>query len=223
MTSTPNMDKIEEVIAKLASSHLILTEKLNDLINRVVNLENTANPTPSPSSSSARPTPQIQPVTPHRLKLNVPRFDDSDPSGWVFKITQFFEFHSTPKAERLTIVSFYMDGPALAWFQWTTRNHQLSTWFGFLQAIEARFAQSPYEDPTRLFFKLTQKGTVKEYLTQFEALANRITRLSPASLLSCFISGLEPDVRREFQVLQSLTLVHAAGLARLQEEKILEH
>ena len=34
MTSTPNMDRIEEAIAKLASSNLLLTEKLDELINR---------------------------------------------------------------------------------------------------------------------------------------------------------------------------------------------
>lgn len=101
-------------------------------------------------------------------------------------------------------------------------NHQLSTWSRFLQAIEARFAQSPYEDPIGLLFKLTRKGTVKEYLAQFEALTNHITGLSSASLLSCFIFGLDPDVCREVQALQLLTLVHAASLARLQEEKILE-
>ena len=110
------MDRIEEAIAKLASSHLILTEKLDDLINRVVNLETIATHNPSPSFSSATPTPQTQPVIPHRLKLDVPHFDGMDPSGWVFKITQFFEYHSTPEAERLTIASFYMDGPTLAWF-----------------------------------------------------------------------------------------------------------
>lgn len=112
-------------------------------------------------------------------------------------------------------MSFYMDGPALAWFQWMARNHQLSTWTGFLQAIEARFAQSPYEDPTGQLFKLTQRGSVMEYLTQFEALANRITSLSPSSLLSCFILGLKPDIRHEVQALQPMTLVHAAGLACL--------
>jgi len=33
-----------------------------------------------------------------------------DPTGWTFKITQFFEYHSTLDQERLTIVSFYMEG-----------------------------------------------------------------------------------------------------------------
>ena len=154
------------------------------------------------------------------MKLDVPRFDGSDPSGWIFKIQQFFAYHSTPDSERLTIASFYMEGPALAWFQWLMRNHQLTTWQSFLEALDVRFSHSPYEDPTGLLFKLTQIGTVTEYLTQFEAIANRIVGLSLSLLLSCFISGLDPDIRREVKMLQPLTMVHAVGLARLQEEKL---
>lgn len=101
-----------------------------------------------------------------------------------------------------------------------TRNHQLPTWVAFLQAIETRFAHSPYEDPTGILFKLTQRGSVSDYLHQFEALANRIVSLPLSTLLSCFVFGLEPGIRREVQVLQPLTLVQAAGLARLHEEKL---
>ena len=39
-------------------------------------------------------------------------------------------------------------------------------------------------------------------------------------LLSCFISSLDLDIRREVQALQPLTLAHATGLARLQEDKL---
>ena len=61
-----------------------------------------------------------------------------------------------------------------------------------------------------------------QYLSEFEELANRIVGLPPQFLLSCFISGLTPKIRREVQSLQPLTLVQAAGLARLQEEKLLD-
>ncbi|KAH1264285.1 hypothetical protein GmHk_01G000241 [Glycine max] len=103
------------------------------------------------------------------------------------------------------------------------RSHQLTTWTSFLQVIEARFAHSPYEDLTEILFKLTQKGTVSDYLTQFETLANRIVGLSSPFLLSYFVSGLDLDIRRKVQALQPLTLVHAASLACLQEETLAEH
>ncbi|MCI50438.1 hypothetical protein A2U01_0071682, partial [Trifolium medium] len=43
--------------------------------------------------------------------------------------------------------------------------------------------------------------------------------LQPTFLLSCFISGLSPEIRREVFALQPITLIQAASLARLQEEK----
>ena len=65
-----------------------------------------------------------------------------DPFGWIFKITQFFEYHETPELDRLTIASFYMEGPTLACFQWMSMNGQLSSWPSFLRELAARFAPS---------------------------------------------------------------------------------
>ena len=69
-------------------------------------------------------------------------------------------------------------------------------------------------------FKLTQKNSVAQYLAEFEDLANRIIGLPPPFLLSCFISCLAPEICSEVQAHQPLTLVQAAGLAKLQEEKL---
>lgn len=64
------------------------------------------------------------------------------------------------------------------------------------------------------------RGTVNEYLTEFERLANRVVGLPPPFLLSCFISGLNPEVRREVMALQPISLLQATALAKLQEEKL---
>jgi len=81
---------------------------------------------------------------------------------------------------------------------------------------------SQYEYPIGALFILTQKGSIAQYLSDFEDLTNRIIRLLPLFLLSCFIYGLTPEIRQEVQALQPLTLVQATGLARLQEEKHLD-
>lgn len=103
-----------------------------------------------------------------------------------------------------------------------SRNGQVTSWEALLHALEARFAPSQYDDPKGALFKLTQKGSVNEYLTEFETLANRIVGLPLSFLLSCFISGLALDVRREVQALQPLSFIQVAALARLQEEKLHE-
>lgn len=69
-------------------------------------------------------------------------------------------------------------------------------------------------------FKLSQRGSVNDYLTDFERLANRIVGLQPQLLLSCFISGLSSEIRREVITLQPLSLPQAAALAKLQEDKL---
>jgi hypothetical protein len=66
------------------------------------------------------------------MKLDVPRFDGTNALGWIFKINQFFAYHETPEAERLTVASFYMEGPALGWYQWMASNGQISSWSALL-------------------------------------------------------------------------------------------
>lgn len=38
--------------------------------------------------------------------------------GWLFQINHFFAFHQIPNDQRISIVVFYMAGPALQWFHW---------------------------------------------------------------------------------------------------------
>lgn len=118
------------------------------------------------------------------------------------------------------MASFYMDGPAHSWYQWMTHNGFISSWSALLQALESRFAPTFYDDPQGTLFKLQQRGSVNEYLTEFERLANRIIGLAPPALLNCFISGLHPELRREVQALQPHSLLQAVALAKLQEEKL---
>jgi len=193
-----------------------MTLKLGELWQKMANLESHP---PSLESSFAPPCIPSPPLNPHRLKLEVLHFDGVDPLEWIFKITQFFEYYSTPKLERLTNASFYMDGPALVRFRWMSWNGQLVSWSGFLQALETRFAPSQYEDLTGALFKLTQKGSIVDYLFEFEALVNRIVGLPFPFLLSCLISGLSSIVRWEVQALQPLSLIQVVGLSSLQEEK----
>ncbi|MCI34597.1 hypothetical protein A2U01_0055817, partial [Trifolium medium] len=100
------------------------------------------------------------------------------------------------------------------------RNGLITTWFGFLQALETRFAPSYYDDPSQALFKLTQRGSLNQYLTEFERIANRIIGLPQPFILSCFIFGLSPEIRREVQALQPATLSVATALAKLQEDKL---
>lgn len=111
-----------------------------------------------------------------------------------------------------------MDGLALSWFQWMFRNDFITSWATFLQKLESCFAPTFYDDPKGALFKFTQKGSINEYLTEFVRLANRIISLPSAFLLSCFISGLVPEIQREVQALQPISLPQATSLAKLLKD-----
>ncbi|WVZ00696.1 hypothetical protein V8G54_026765 [Vigna mungo] len=209
-------NKIDELLSQMS----LFSTQMTDMHNRLSLLEtqhitphsSPRHPHSSDSTSSQR----------HFLKLDVPRFDGTDLVGWIFKISQFFEYHNTPEEERITVASFYLDGAALAWFQWMYRNGQILSWLHLLQALEARFAPTAFEDPRGKLFKLSQTSSVSSYLTEFESTANRVTGLSPPFLLSCFLSGLRPEIRREVVAQQPQSLSTTVGLAQLQEEKLLD-
>ena len=123
---------MEELFTKFAAT---VEAKMETLSERLTYLEASRfNPLQAQPEVSSFPASGSL-AAPHRMKLDVPRFDGSDAAGLIFKITQFFEYHTTPDHERLTIASFYMEGQALAWFQWMQRNGQLSSWPVFLHAL----------------------------------------------------------------------------------------
>lgn len=60
------------------------------------------------------------------------------------------------------------------------------------------------------------------YQTEFETLSSRVLGLPLHPFLSCLISGLKPPISREVQALQPISLMHAIGWAKIQEEKYLK-
>lgn len=85
--SKSTMDQLEDVIAKLTSSHLSMSTKIDDLIHRMTQLETNQHNQHSPALSAATPHTSPSSDAQHRLKLEVPHFDGSDPTRWIFKIT----------------------------------------------------------------------------------------------------------------------------------------
>ena len=51
------------------------------------------------------------------MQIDVPRFEDGDPKGWMYKIKQYFDFHNAIEEQRLQIAPLYFDGKALSWYQ----------------------------------------------------------------------------------------------------------
>ncbi|MCH98982.1 hypothetical protein A2U01_0019992 [Trifolium medium] len=87
------------------------------------------------------------------------------------------------------------------------------------QPFQMDFGPSVYDCPRAALFKLNQSGSVGEYYTEFNKLANRVYGVSTEALLDCFLSGLQNDIRRDVLALSPDTITRAFALAKLYEEK----
>lgn len=137
------MTKMEEPIARLIESQASIQKDIRPLTlqftalkggfeqsirNQTSTAHNTAANSVLQSNRQQQSHDNQNYHPPCALKSDVPRFDGTDSLGWIFKATQFFDFHHIPDSQRITISSSYMDGIALSWFQWMHHNGKLTSW-----------------------------------------------------------------------------------------------
>jgi hypothetical protein len=69
------------------------------------------------------------------MKLEFPRWDDEDPSGWVSRAECFFKYHHTPADSKVEIASISLDGDAIQWFDWLVACRGEPTWDEFVEGL----------------------------------------------------------------------------------------
>uniref|UniRef100_A0A2N9I8T7 Ty3 transposon capsid-like protein domain-containing protein n=1 Tax=Fagus sylvatica TaxID=28930 RepID=A0A2N9I8T7_FAGSY len=149
-------------------------------------------------------------------KLEFPRFKGGDPTSWMFRAIQYFEYYQVHDASKVMHASYHLDDDALIWFQ--SCEHDLGCWDNFARAIQLRFGPPSYDDPIELLIKLKHVNSIEEYKGLFESLSNRIRNLSSMHKLSCFMSGLKDEVRLAIKMQGPRTLGEAYALAKIQEQ-----
>jgi len=153
------------------------------------------------------------------VKLDFPRFDGKNVMDWIFKAEQFFDYYSTPDADRLLIASVHLDHDVVPWYQMMQKTIPLLSWPALTRALELDFGPSAYDCPRATLFKLAQTTSVNDFYMQFTALVNRVDGLSLVAILDCFISGLQEEIRKDVKAIEPQSLSKAFALAKLYEEK----
>ncbi|KAJ1433575.1 Retrotransposon gag domain [Sesbania bispinosa] len=135
------------------------------------------------------------------------------------KLRSSSAYHHTPDADRVEIVVIHFEKDVIPWFQMLQRMESVSSWSDLTRALESQFGPSPFDCPMGELFKLQQTGSVSYYYLKFMSLANRSEGLSNEVVLNCFVSGLDPDIRRDVVAQSPTTLIRVVSLAKLYEEK----
>jgi len=74
-------DKLDEVLLRLTNHQLSLSKSMHSLTQKIDELLNRVTPILSSSSSPTPPPSPSVPANNHRMKLDVPRFDGTEPLG----------------------------------------------------------------------------------------------------------------------------------------------
>ncbi|KAH7575732.1 hypothetical protein JRO89_XS02G0204600 [Xanthoceras sorbifolium] len=141
MADSTRQARIEVAITKIIAMHesqSLLIEKQNTSIKTLTNLMKEL--TMGLQTLDAKVEQQIRQAAPQMksMRLDVPRFSGAHPAAWVLHIQRYFDYYNTPNPQRLIIASFHLDGDALDWFDWMSKNHLIIGWHEFLLAIEKR-------------------------------------------------------------------------------------
>ena len=150
---------------------------------------------------------------PHHLKLHFPKFNGEEPSGWIYRAEQYFEFQNISLEQRLQLASFHLEGIALQWHRWFMKFCGPHNWNEFTRAFLLCFGPTYYDDPSEALTRLQQTSTVEAYQEAFEKLSHRIDGLPETFLVGCFIARLRDDVRLDVKIKQPQTLANAIGVA----------
>ncbi|PWA98195.1 hypothetical protein CTI12_AA000110 [Artemisia annua] len=151
-------------------------------------------------------------------KMDFPKFEGSDPRGWVIRSNQYFEFHPMDEIRKAKYASTYFEGRASRWYQFYHIGREWITWGDFTQDVVRRFTSSEHTNPQAEFNKLRQISTLDVYLDEFEELRAYVVAKQPGLtdeyFMSSFISGLKEEIKGAVIMATSSTFEEVIMLAK---------
>ncbi|ESQ30824.1 hypothetical protein EUTSA_v10012141mg [Eutrema salsugineum] len=164
------------------------------------------------------------PITSRRVKLEFPRFSGGDPTEWVSKVKQFFEYQEMAPEQHVSFTSFHLDGVANEWWQAISkalREDQVEiTWEVFEEELWARFGPTDGEDFHEALSRVRQTGSLSDYQQEFERLQNKVRGWSQQALVGTFMGGLQPEIADGIRMFRPKTLKEIINYVRLMDGQL---
>ncbi|KAJ0937126.1 putative retrotransposon gag domain-containing protein [Helianthus annuus] len=154
-------------------------------------------------------------------KIEFPRFKGDDLTSWLFKVEQFFQLDKVSDATKVRLAAIHFEEKALQWYQSLTSQRvegEVLSWTELVEALKVRFGEL-FDDPMTDLKNLKQINSVQEYHDKFDAIISRL-QLPIEYALSCFLAGLEEEIRLQVRMFNPKNIQEAFCLAKLQEATI---
>ncbi|XBH81973.1 hypothetical protein VPH35_107448 [Triticum aestivum] len=155
-------------------------------------------------------------------KVDFPPFDGDNPQFWRTRCEKYFEVYGVQQELWVRLATLHFTGNAARWLQLQEAKHGSLSWEGLCSGLCEKFGREQYQAHIRQFNTLRQRGTVSEYMAQFEELMHHIlahnSGFDSGYFTTLFLEGLRHDIRAGVMLHQPKDLDSAFSLASMQEE-----
>ena len=166
----------------------------------------------------------IRPFSSKIAKLEFPRFSGDDPTKWLNRVDQFFEFQEIAADQKVRLASFHLEGEANQWWQWFRKafaeGQGSISWETFEDEVRARFGPPDSEDFDEALSRVRQTGTLRDYQREFERLGNRVRGWTQKALVGTFMGGLKPEVADGIRMFKPQSVKEAISLAKMRDDQL---
>ncbi|MCI11312.1 hypothetical protein A2U01_0032412, partial [Trifolium medium] len=156
-------------------------------------------------------------------KVELPSFDGTDPAGWISRAEVYFRVQDTSSEVKVNLAQLCMEGPTIHFFNSLLDEDKVLTWEGLKSALLERYGGNGEGDVYEQLSELRQKGTVEEYITDFEYLIAQIPKLPDKQFQGYFLHGLKSEVRgkvRSLMAMGGMTRARLLQVTRAVEKEV---
>ena len=107
-------------------------------------------------------------------RIELPRFDGSNPKLWQTRSEDYFRFWNTPTNQWISLATSLFEGPAARWLESVRRRVPNATWDEFCRLLHNKFGRNLHQSILRKFFSIQQTSTVKDYVERFAELFDQL-------------------------------------------------
>ncbi|CAJ2652361.1 unnamed protein product [Trifolium pratense] len=155
-------------------------------------------------------------------KVELPMFNGEDPAGWISRAEVYFRVQNTRPEIKVNLAQLCMEGGTIHFFNSLINENEKLDWETLKQELLERYGGQGEGDVYEQLTELRQKGSVDDYINDFEYLTAQIPRLPDKQFLGYFLHGLKEEIRgkvRSLSVVGELTRSKVLQVARAVERE----
>ena len=87
-------------------------------------------------------------------RIELPRFDGSNPKLWQSRCEDYFKFWNTPQHQWISFASSQFEGTAARWLESVQRRAPNVNWPDFCGLLQSRFGRNKHQNLVRQLFHI---------------------------------------------------------------------